>query len=801
MTTDVRTPAPAGRRQLGVLLLAILIVPALYLVVVVGSVLIRQRAAPFVSGILSAPVAYIGADACIECHAEAYDAWRGSHHDLAMQPATEDTVLGDFNDATFSWQGVTTRFFRREGRYLIETQGPDSQQREYEVEYTFGAIPLQQYLISLPDGRRQAFTIAWDTRPEAEGGQRWFHLYPDEQTPPGDELHWAAPVHTWNSACAECHSTNLQKGYDLASDTYDTTWSEVNVSCEACHGPASRHAAIAAATDGQRERGYPLNHGLVIDLAGAGRWRLDPGAPVAVLEAAAGGASEVESCARCHSRRTQIAAEYEFAEPLSETHRVQLLGERYYFPDGQIRDEVFVYGSFRQSRMYHFGVTCSDCHEPHNLKLRAPGNTMCANCHAPDIYDTPDHHFHEKGTDGASCAECHMPNRTYMVVDPRRDHSIRIPRPDLSVAIGTPNACNVCHTEETAQWSLDAVEKWYGADRKLGHQSYGLTFHAARQGAAGAGDMLAELALDTDAPAIARATAIEELAGWLSPASLPAIEAGLAAEDPLMRRAAAEALRAVDPQMRWELVSPLLTDRVHGVRIAAAEALSDFRLQDVAGADRQALQTAFEEYLAAERLNADRAEHWVNLAGFHFRQGDIPEAERCFQEARRRDRSFVPIYVNQADMYRALGRDAEGERILREGLARAPQSAPLHFSLGLLLVRTGQRDAALGELAAASRLEPADPHLGYVYGVALDSTGQRPRAIEIWEDVISRHPNQRDLLRALAMALMESGEPARAWPHARRLAELEPDDPKVAALAEAIRRAATSQAPSPRPPP
>lgn len=737
---------------------------------------------------------YVGSESCRGCHEAAYSAWQGSHHDLAMQPANADTVLGDFDDVLFEYRGVTTRFYRRDDRYLVETQGADGAQTEYEVAYTFGVTPLQQYLIGFPDGRYQALTVAWDTRPQEQGGQRWFHIYPNEDIPPGDELHWTAPAHNWNFACAECHSTRVRKHYDAAADTYDTRWSEIDVGCEACHGPGKRHTelATAAAQDGND---YPADHGLVVELGGPGEWARAPGQKNAQLLRPPAGAAEVEACGRCHARRSQLTEDYVHGRPLSDTHRVQLLNAGYYHPDGQILDEVFVFGSFVQSRMHAVGVTCSDCHEPHSQKLLAEGNAVCTACHAPATYDSAAHHHHPMDSDGAQCVECHMPSRTYMVVDPRRDHSMRIPRPDLSATLGVPNACSQCHVGRSHQWSVDALDKWYGPDRQLGHQRYASVLQSAREGGPRVAAGLMALAQDRSAPSIARATALSELGDHIAPDALPAIQAGLAADDPLMRRATVETLEQVDAAARLQLVAPLLRDPVRVVRLAAANTLADVRPVEVADpAFREALEQAFDEYLASERVNADRAEAWVNLAGFHFRQGRIEAAEQAYVEARRRNKRFVPIYVNQADMYRALDREDDGERVLREGLTAAPEVAVLHHTLGLLLIRAGQPDAAMQSLERAYLLGPDNPRLGYVYGIALENAGQREQAIAVWDAVVKRHPNDRATLNVLTMTLYQTGQHERALVHADHLATLSPDDQAWKMVVSRIRQAATRAA-------
>src|SRR6185436_19298303 len=194
-----------------------------------------------------APVAatYVGSAQCASCHAQQHAAWKGSDHDLAMQVATTDSVLGNFASAKFMYAAITSTFSRRDGKFFVNTDGPDGKLGNFEIKYTFGVRPLQQYLIELPGGRMQALGIAWDSRPKAQGGQRWFHLYPGQNLKAGDPLHWTGVQQNWNFQCAECHSTDLRKNFDATTGIFHTTWAEVNVACEACHGPGSNHVAWA----------------------------------------------------------------------------------------------------------------------------------------------------------------------------------------------------------------------------------------------------------------------------------------------------------------------------------------------------------------------------------------------------------------------------------------------------------------------------------------------------------------------------------------------------------------------------
>ena len=684
---------------------------------------------------------FVGTETCARCHPDETRAWRGSHHALAMQEARDDTVFGHA-DAMVSEGGVETRLIRRDGRLFADAEGPDGVFRDYEALYTIGADPLQQLLLPLDRGRLQATTVAWDARPRAAGGQRWFALHGDERLPPDDVLHWTGPAQRWNSMCAECHATDLHKGYRPEGDRYDTRWSEVAVACEACHGPGSRHVAWAeAAARGEAARSG--DRGLVVPLSKDGAtWVFAPDAPIAHRSPPRRSHAELDVCGRCHARRADIADPYEYGRPLLDTHRPALLEADLYAPDGQIRDEVYEWGSFLQSRMYAAGVTCSDCHEPHAATLRAEGNGMCAKCHRPEVFDAPAHHHHAATGAASRCVSCHMPTRLYMVVHERHDHSIRVPRPDLSVRLGTPNACNACHARRSSRWAAAAVARWYGEARRR-EPHFGEVLQAARGGAVGADLALAELARAASQPAIVRATALLELSQWLSASTLPAFEGGVRDPDPLVRLGAAEGAQAVPPELRLGLLAPLLRDPVRAVRIEAARALVAVPASRWSIGERSAYADALAEWRAAQAVNADRPEAHVNLGALDAELGDRSAARAEYETALRIGPWFVPAYLDLADLLREEGRDDEGEKLLRRAIEIAPDSPDAQEALGLLLVRRQRLAPGVEALRRAAELAPANGRYAYAYAVSLHSTGETARAIELLEGFRARRPGDR----------------------------------------------------------
>jgi predicted CXXCH cytochrome family protein len=736
----------------------------------------------------SAPPAYVGGQVCSACHEREAELWKGSHHALAMQPANNTTVLGDFDHATFEKDGVLSTFFRRDGEYFVHTDGPDGQLHDYKIAYTFGVDPLQQYLIVFPNGRYQALSIAWDSRPAAAGGQRWFHLYPHEKIDHRDILHWTGPLQNWNFMCADCHSTNLQKNYRLAEDRYDTTWSDFSVSCEACHGPGSRH--VEWARDAPHSRPSPdPTRGLVAPLkdASGGIWTFPPGEAIARRTEPLSSRVELETCGRCHARRAQVGGDDQTGHQLAESYRVALLDAGLYHADGQIHDEVYEYGSFLQSKMQRAGVTCSNCHEPHSGRLRTQGNALCAQCHLPATYNGPQHHFHQSDTAGAQCISCHMIERFYMVIDGRRDHSFRVPRPDLSMKIDTPNACTDCHTGRTAQWAADALAQWYGPNRRGGWH-YGEAIDAGQHARANAEPLLAQTVEDTTLPNIVRATALSLLPQYLGPQSVRALESSVRDHDPLVRRAAAAALSVVEPRARVSLGMPLLGDPIRTVRLEAVTALVDVPRNLYTPDQLATLQQVIAEYRQAQAFNADRAEAHVNLGSLDARLGNMQAAESAYRTALRLQASFIPAYINLADLYRQQGREDSVIQTLREALRVDPGNGAAHHALGLSLVRQQRLRDAIPELAQAAQLRPDLPRYAYVYGVALHETGQVPRALQVLTEAQARHPGDRDILVALVEYSRQAGDRQGAIAWARKLVEMSPGDLRARRLLESLER-------------
>ncbi len=717
---------------------------------------------------------YVSDASCAACHAYEFQQWTGSHHDLAMQEPTEETVLGDFDDAVFVPEGAgenaSTRFFRDGERFLVRTAGPDGQLADFEVAYVFGVDPLQQVLIELDRGRLQALSVAWDVERE-----RWYTLYPNEHIQAGDGLHWTGRYQRWNAMCARCHSTELAKGYDPATDGYATTWKELDVGCQACHGPGAQHVAWAEADA----------RGEVLDVPGVG---LTTELRRQVQSA------QLDACAPCHSRRSELTDVAPPGAPFLDHYLPERLHTGYHV-DGQVQDEVYVYGSFVQSKMGLRGVACTDCHDPHNLDLLAPGNGVCTQCHTsvnpprdrfPTLqakeYDTPEHHHHAEGSEGASCVSCHMPVATFMGVDERRDHSFRIPRPDLALALGTPDTCSSCH-EEGPEWAAERIEAWHGTERPL-HFAPAFAMAQARM-PEGMG-ALAGIAGDVeDTPAIVRSTALELLRGYGNQAAQVAV-AMLEDDEPLVRMSAAGALDELPAEARLMLLAPLLSDPVRVVRIEAARALSSLPSKEVPEEHRAALEAALAEFVAAQEAQGDMPATHLNLGILYAGQERWADAITAYETALRLDPAFLPARFNLANLLSRRGRNPEAEPVLREGLRLYPEEPELHFSLALLLAELGRTNEAADEMALVARLAPDRPRVFYNLGLLLKEVGRVGEAEVALEEAMGRNEEDPDPVHALALLYKDRREYQRALPLAEKLVYLRRGDPVSRQLYEQI---------------
>ncbi len=705
--------------------------------------------------------AFVGDKTCQSCHSYQFDEWKGSHHDYAIAEADEESVRGDFENAEFTQGENSYRFYRNGSDYMVEVRELGVSET-YKIDYTFGWEPLQQYLIEIGDGKMQALHIAWDTEQN-----RWFSLQPDAEYEPDDWMHWKGGSMNWNTMCADCHSTNLKKNFEPETDSFHTTWSVLNVSCEACHGPGKNHVDFVSSAEGQEASKERIRQDVL-----NGRF-------TSQME-------EINTCAPCHSLRQKLTDNYTHGDNFLNHFDPQLPHPGNYFADGQIRGEVYVYGSFLQSKMYAEGVQCTDCHNPHTLELKQPliDNQLCMSCHEPR-YNTPEHHYHEPNTEQSQCINCHMDGRIYMGNDYRRDHSFRIPRPDQSAQFGTPNACNSCHTDQSLEWAAKAVNEWYGSER---NPHYSDVFLNVDAGEPDSHFELHDLFADESQNEIVRATAVWYAGQFPDSRSNDIIRAGLQSESALIRTSAVKAADKLPVEMRRLVLSGSLDDDVRSVRLFAFRSLAGFTDDDFDELTREHFQRAKQEYTESLEVSRYFPQGEMNRGQFLEQQGEIDEAIESYRTVLERDPYFNPARINLAYLLNGRGENEEAEELLRTVTEQEPEYGQAYYSLALLLAEEERLSEAVDYFEKAAQLSPEQSRIFYNLAVAHQTLGNPSRAEEVYLKAIQLEPRNGDNRYGLITLYMQQEQFEKALEQAQELENIFPGNQQVLQLINMIRQ-------------
>ncbi len=705
------------------------------------------------SDIQSHPVAYVGDQSCKKCHSTEFKEWKQSHHYMAMLPPNDSTVKGDFNNITFTADGVTSRFFKKGKKFFINTEGDDGKNHDFEVKYTFGFTPLQQYLIQFPGGRMQVPRLSWDVNKK-----KWFNQYAGQKIPSHDWLHWTGNAQNWNTMCASCHSTNLRKNYDLKTDTYKTSYSVINVSCESCHGAGKQHIDFMNGDykSGSRVAGSFLK-----------------------LTKNSGQKEELNTCAPCHARVSELSGSHIDSKEIMDNYIPQIPDTENYHADGQVDDEDYIYTSFLQSKMFHKGVTCSTCHNPHSAKLKRIGNQTCTLCHVPAQYDVPKHTFHKKGTAAAECKNCHMPGKLYMGNDLRHDHSFRVPRPDLSVKYGTPNACSNCHKDKSEKVLADAVIKWYGPNRK---------YHFAE-------DLIPGSRLDAQSekhltnlidnkfvPKIIKATATFYLGSIPTQTSLNTILARLASKEAQIRYRALRSLASFPVESWMEAVGPLLSDPVRAVRIAAADLYITIPSNQVPTQYGQAFSSAQIELEKSLRYQTDFSTGNVMLADYYLKLKDYSNAEKFYLRGLKKDSNMNYAWLNLSAAYNSQGKNTQALQTLESALKNDAKNERIYYNMALLYNEMNNIPAAEKAFSKAVELKSTNSRVYYNYGLLLNQNKKFAAAESVLMKGISLNPSDPELYYALTFVYIQSNNKVKAMQTVMKLKQLDPTNPNYQTL-------------------
>ncbi len=700
----------------------------------------------------SEPV-FTGSDACISCHESEYDAWKQSDHYKSMQVANRRTVLGDFNKTAFVSKGFTNRMFKKDSSFYMVLKNQKGVADTFRVEYTFGYYPLQQYIVEFPKGRYQCTQIAWDSREK-----KWFDLYPNLHIQPDEWMHWTGGSQTWNGMCADCHSTNLEKNYNESTNAYHTTWDEIDVACESCHGPGSEHVRIA---------------------------QKNPDSEAAYSSVFLGKNSQqseqIQFCARCHSRRSQLNNNFNHTENWMQQYSPDILRPGLYFADGQIKDEVYVWGSFTQSKMYMNGVRCTDCHDPHTYKRKLPGNQLCNQCHASQVYDTKSHHFHEQGTEGAKCESCHMPGRYYMVNDYRPDHSFRVPRPDLSVKYDVPNACNKCHDDKSARWAANQVVKWYGKKRKF-HYSEVLTKAVNHESSP---EEINQLMKNDSVPEIAKATAIYYLEYYPGNESMEVLLSSLNSRSSLVRRTAVEGLATYDINLTVTRLAQMLYDTAQIVRLAAFNTLTgtDFSSQPEIRAKYEQVK---QEFFDAHKNNADFPSEMFNMGQYYQRTGQTALAQQYYEKTLETDNYQNMARMNLSIIYNTQNENQKAVDLLKKVVGQEPNYDPAYYSLGLVFAEMSQPDSAIFYLNKCIQINNQNTDAYYNLGLLYQQQKLSGKAENTFLTGLKFNPKNGKLLYVTSWFYLNENKIDTAKKYAQKLGQLYPNSQEYQQIAQLL---------------
>jgi tetratricopeptide (TPR) repeat protein len=697
---------------------------------------------------------YVGDQSCKKCHATEFKDWKHSDHYMSMLPPNDSTVKGDFNNVTFTADGVSSRFFKKGSKFFINTEGDDGKNHDFEIKYIFGYKPLQQYLVQFPGGKMQVPRLSWDV-----DKKKWFNQYAGQKIPSHDWLHWTGNAQNWNTMCASCHSTNLRKNYDVKSDSYKTSYSIINVSCESCHGAGKNHIDFI---NGDYKSGTKIK-GSYIKL----------GKSFTQTE-------QLNTCAPCHARMSELNGSHIESKEIMDNFIPQIPDTENYHADGQVDDEDYIYSSFLQSKMFGKGLVCSTCHNPHSTKLKRIGNQTCTLCHVPSKYDVPTHTFHPKGSNkSGECVSCHMPGKVYMGNDLRHDHSFRVPRPDLSLKYGTPNACSNCHKDKSEKVLADAIVKWYGPKRKY-HFADDLIPGSRLD--ANSEKHLTNLIDNKFVPKIIKATATFYLGSIQTQTSLNTLLARLASKESQIRYRALRSLNSFPVDSWRDAVGPLLSDKVRAVRIAAADLYITIPAEQVPTPFTKAFSLAQTELEKSLRYQTDFSTGNVMLADYYLKLQDYDNAEKFYLRGLKKDSNMNYALLNLSAAYNSQGKNAQAMQALELALKNDSKNDRIYYNMALLFNEMSNIPAAEKAFAKAVELKSTNPKVYYNYGLLLNQSKKFAAAEAVLMKGISISPSDSELHYALTFVYIQTNNTIKARQSGLMLKQLDPNNPNYQSL-------------------
>ena len=659
-------------------------------------------------------------------------------------------------------RGTTYLLQVRENQFYITEPDLSGKPLEHRVEYTLGERRFQHYLTTLADGRILVLPPTWDI------ARKNWTLGLDIGNP---EEGSGDPVQVWNKSCYSCHVSQGQKNFDLEKLRYQTTWQDLGINCESCHGPGGEHIGRATGVK-------------AMDAATRAQIK-----EAIVNPARLNAASSTTICAQCHSLRDIYADNfkaganfYDYFTPVME-YRLPASPDSAYWADGrprQLANETF--GLWQSQCFLKGGATCTTCHArphtsdvEHDARLRPGNNALCTGCHTKIASNISAHTHHAAKSTGSSCIECHMPATVVSLKTRMRDHSISMPSPENTIRHEIPNACNVCHRDKDAEWTLRRVNAWYGEKTRQKLVGRADAFTQARQGDAAAIPELLKLLEDPSGGPLIRANAEGYLGSFSNdPSVYEAMLNAFADPEPLVRATAATTIRPSAAQ-REELATKLVTllrDPIRTVRMSAAIAMVSMGVRPFTGEDGEKYERAKELYHARAQLDSDDAQQQLAAGRFSFLSGDMAGAANAFRATLKLDPTIPAQYY--------LGRSlAEGGDFAsaRQVLNSIPRNDRQYDAAQRLLAEIAAKEPNPGQTqaeSAGSNNSGAEGEAKFLSGQVLYQSEAYGAAVKDLEEALRLAPQAQWATKAeiyQAICLEKLGHTSEAEAAMRKLSE------------------------------
>jgi len=717
---------------------------------------------------------YTGAStSCRECHDPSYQLWSTSHHGLAMQPFTEELARdqlaspsGEVTIGDYSFRVVVDR----DGGWIRES-GPDGEAR-YRIEHALGGKNVYFFLTPLERGRLQVLPLAYDVRE-----QEWFDatasMVRHSAEMDDEALPWRDRLLTFNTACYSCHVSQLSNFYDAETDRYETVWAEPGINCESCHGPAEEHIRVFR----EAPEGAELEDPKIISVK----------------------AFSVEqhnaSCAPCHAKMFPLTKTFLPGERFLDHFDLTTLEHPDFYPDGRDLGENYTYTSWLMSPCTGAGqLSCLHCHESSGrYRFDDDANRACVPCHQDRVADPSVHTRHASDSEGSKCVACHMPTTEFARME-RSDHSMRPPTPATTLAFGSPNACNLCHSDEDAAWADRWVREWHGDDSQAPVLNSAQLIDGARRGDWSRLPEMLDLVTDEEANEVFRASLLRLLIASDDERKWPAIMKALSDRSPLVRAAAAQSLSDYLTPESVPLLLEATLDDYRLVRVNAANAIAAFPVEMVEEEARAGLESATAEFIASNEVRPDRWGSHFALGNYYLRRGEVNRAIVSYERAHKLEPRAVSPLINIAMAYGLQGELAGAKGALLRALRVEPDNPVVNMNLGLMLGEEGRTDEAeeafrkvmatspnpvaahnlcvllskdrmeeaLDWCRRAVELEPSDPAYSYSLAYYLGVSGDIDGAVRLLGEIIDQHPGYADAYLLAGEIHRVGGNPERA---------------------------------------